>query len=206
AMVDALARSAGLEWDVRSVTTMGASLRDHLAGNIVPARLRDERWDFVVLQQGPSTLPESRADLRDGAAAFREPIEKAGARAALYMVWPDSAWSRSRFMEDFDRVRDSYALAAHDIGGLFIPAGEAWRSVRARDATLPLFGPDGFHPAPEGTYVAALAIFARLSERPVAGLPGRLEAPDGMVLVNIPAERAAVIQQAVADALAQFGN
>lgn len=201
AMVAALARASGVTWDVHSAVIMGASLADHLEEGTAGRLLRDTRWDFVVLQQGPSTLPASRANLRAGARAFLPLIERAGARPALYMVWPDSTWSGPRFEADFDRIRDAYALAAGDVGGLFLPAGEAWRAARRADPALPLYGPDGFHPAPEGTWVAALAIFGELSARPLEGLPARLTHPDGTVLVNIPAARAAPLQRAVVEAL-----
>ena len=43
--------------------------------------------------------------------------------------------------------------------GLLLPAGDAWRAAWAADARLPLYGPDGFHPSPMGTYLAALVIY-----------------------------------------------
>jgi hypothetical protein len=39
---------------------------------------------------------------------------------------------------------------------------------------LPLYGDDGFHPSPMGTYLAAIAIYAELLEASPVGLPGRL--------------------------------
>ena len=204
-MVRALASAAPLAWEVGSVTIGGASLADHMRDGTAPRRLRDERWDVVVLQQGPSTLPDSRANLRAGAAAFRPLIRSAGARAALYMVWPDSTWSAPRFLADFDRIRDGYALAARDVGGTFLPAGEAWRRALSAHPEVALYGPDGFHPTPEGTYLAALTIVAALSGRDPAGFPSTLTR-NGEVLITVPPARAAILQEAAREAIARFGS
>jgi hypothetical protein len=169
-----------------------------------PEMLRREKWNFVVLQQGPSTLPESRVNLRQGTAAFRPLIEQAGARVALYMVWPDSTWSAARFMEDFDRIRDAYALAAHDVNGIFLPAGESWRKAWQVDPTFAFYGPDEFHPSPEGSYLAALTIVARLSGRSAVGLTRRITGSDGRVLLEISPGRALQFQKAADQAVEAF--
>ena len=192
-MVEALADSAGLNWQVEAITAGGGSLEDHWVRVTTRDRIRTGDWDIVVLQQGPSSLPESRANLRLWAANFDEEIRAAGARTALYEVWPES----NRF-EVFDRVRDSYALAAADVGGRFLAAGETWRAAWARDPSAALYGPDGFHPSVAGSYAAALAIVAGLSDRSPVGLPATLRT--GGTLVSVPPELAALLQAAAAEA------
>ena len=170
AMVESLARATGertLEW--KAVLQPGASLEDQWqAGDAVRA-IRSQPWDFVVLQQGPSSLPESRVLLRRDTARFAKVIREAGARPALYMVWP--ARNRSG---DFDGVSISYRTAAKDVDGLIIPAGDAWREVWKRDKNAELYGGDGFHPSAEGSYVAALVMYQRLLGKSPVGLPSRI--------------------------------
>jgi hypothetical protein len=120
----------------------------------------------VVLQQGPSALPESRRLLIAYTKRFDAEIKKAGARTALYMVWP----SRAR-RGDFQGVSQSYAVAAKEVSGLLIPAGDAWRAAWAADATLPLYGADGFHPSPTGTYLAALVAYEQIFGAPPPATP-----------------------------------
>lgn len=206
AMVQGLAKSSGLDWEVHSVTIGGASLEDHIQDGTAVRLLAAERWDYVVLQQGPSTLPESRTNLRTGVASFRPLIERAGGRVALYQVWPDSTWSAARFVADFDRVRDSYALAAKDVGGLFLPAGEAWRMAWSSHPQFKFYGPDEFHPSPEGSYLAALTIVGAVSGTSVVGLVGRLTSSTGQVLVDLPSGPALQLQQAADRAVRTFRN
>ena len=45
-------------------------------------------WKHVILQQGPSSLETSRANLRDYALRFAAEVRKVGAEPAMYQVWP----------------------------------------------------------------------------------------------------------------------
>ena len=156
AMVCALARSAGRQAICDSVAKPDYGLEEHW--NDGESRRAIARgWDVVVLQQGPSSLPESRRLLIAYTRRFDGEIKKAGARTALYMVWP----ARTR-RGDFPGVSQSYAAAAKEVDGLLLPAGDAWRAAWATDAGLALYGQDGFHPSPMGTYLAALVIYEQV--------------------------------------------
>jgi hypothetical protein len=108
------------------------------------------------------------------------------------MVWP--AESRVR---DFDGVSASYRAAAQAVSGLLLPVGDGWRTAWKLDSTLTLYGPDGFHPSMNATYLAALVIYERMSGRSAVGLPNRLVLKTGPI--TIPAVVAATLQQAAAD-------
>jgi hypothetical protein len=141
------------------------ALEDHWDFREAVTALEKEDWDFVVMQQGPSALPDSRAYLIEWAMVWGHLIDQQGATAVMYGVWPehDRAF-------DFVNVTDSYRAAADSINGLFAPAGEAWQLAWARDSTLPLYASDDFHPSPMGTYLAALTIFQRLYARTPVGV------------------------------------
>ena len=190
--VRALATAAGLGWEVQEELVGGAGLEEHWQRGAAQALIQSGHWDAVVLQQGPSSLPESRTNLRQWAAQFDGLVRAAGGRSALYMVWPEL----SRFSW-FDRVRDSYALAARDVSGWFLPAGESWRAAWRGNALLALYGADGFHPTAAGSYAAALTIFAGLSGRSPLGLP----AP-----ATIDSATADRLQRAAQAALEQYAD
>jgi hypothetical protein len=71
----------------------------------------------------------------------------------------------------FDDVRDSYRAAAAEVAGLFLPAGEAWRTAWAADPQLLLYGPDGYHPSELGTYLAALVVYEGITGNDSRALP-----------------------------------
>jgi hypothetical protein len=70
-------------------------------------------------------------------------------------------------------VRVSFEAAALGVGGVFVPAGEAWRTVQRTNPELSLYGPDGFHPSPVGTFLAALVIYERITGRDPRTLPAQ---------------------------------
>jgi hypothetical protein len=205
-IVEALADSVpGLTPAQRLSTAMAAypdfALYDHWAdGNAVRAIDNKTKWDVVILQQGSSALDESRVLLRDWTKRFDERIRGAGARTAMYAVWPNAA---RQF--DFDRVNESYTLAATDVGGMLFPVGETWRAAWRRNANLALYSSDGLHPTVSGSYAGALVITSMLLDRSPVGMPSRLRLRSGAT-ISIPAADAAILQQAAAEAIEKFGK
>lgn len=189
-MVEALSRStAGPVLATAAVVHPDYSLEDHWARGDAARAIARGGWSFVVLQQGPSALPESQVLLRDYTQRFAGLIRKAGARTALYMVWPARARERDR-----DGVSQSYTAAARDVNGLLLPIGDVWRAAWQRDATLPLYDTDGLHPSPLGSYLAALVIVQRLASISPVGLPASVDPGSGSPRVVVPADRARVLQ------------
>ncbi len=199
-MVQALARAAGQDLEVRTLAPGGTALDDHWNDGSTLRVIASQRWDVVVLQQGPSSTPDHRVHLRTWTRRFAEPIRKAGARPALYMVWPEK--ERSAY---FDDVRDSYSLAAADVGGIFLPAGEAWRAAWRRDPRVALYASDDYHPSVAGSYAAALSIYGVLFRRAPQGLPSRLELANGQTVRLEPA-LAKLLQDAAAEANRRYGR
>jgi hypothetical protein len=192
-MVETLSRQGGgTPISTASVVFGGFSLEDHWNQGTARRRIGEGGWSIVVLQQGPSSLPESQASLREWTARFDTIIRANGGRTALYMVWPESTRRNA-----FDAVSRSYARAAEDVGGMLLPVGEAWRAAWRRDPEMPLYGPDGFHPTATGTYLAALVIYQQISGRSPVGLPA---------LTPMPTDRVRTLQEAAQEANAQFGR
>ena len=182
--LSAMALQVGDTIQVRTVAAPNFALIDHYqGGSDALNEIALSRWDFVVLQQGPSTTTINRDSLILTAKLFEPRIRAAGATPALYMVWPTT--DRLAF---FDEARISYQMAAEAVNGVFMPAGKAWQTAWATDPTLGFFQTDGLHPTPLGTYVVALVIYERLTGHDARLLPGtaivqgnRLNAPEATV-------------------------
>jgi len=170
---------------VQMVAVGGFSLEDHWNRGDAQRAIASGGWNFVVLQQGPSALLESRRLLVEYARRFSDVIRTAGARPALYMVWP----SRER-RQDAGGVSQSYRAAATAVKGLIFPAGDAWNLVLQRRRELALYSDDGLHPTMAGTYLAALVIYQGLYDRSPIGLPaaGGLSAADARALQDAAME------------------
>ena len=185
-IVASLARAAGrpIEADVRAPG--GFALEDHWTTTDVQQAIADGHYDVVVLQQGPTSLPESRVNLLEWGRTFAVAIRAAGGRPAFFTVWPESWRSYA-----FDAVIYSYRAAARDNEALLLPAGLAWKNVLRTNRGIKLYGPDGFHPSRLGTYLAAVTIAAGITGKPAVG----------MARLGVPARVAAILQRAAAAAL-----
>ena len=193
-MVRVIAESAGTPLVTGMVVLSGASLEDHWRMGSARAAVASGNWDVVVLQQGPSALPSSRANLREWVGRWAAAIREAGAEPVVYMPWPE-AWRASAF----DSVSLSYRVAAQDVSAPLIPGGDAWRAAWRHDPALALYGDDGFHPSRLGTYVVAVAAWSRLTGHPAGAAPAALGLRDGALVVE--AGKATVIREAVAEVL-----
>jgi hypothetical protein len=157
AYVAAIALARGRTLEHLTIAPGGYSLEDHWNAGAARDALHTGSWDVAVFQQGPSALRESEADLKVWATRFADEARTAGTTPALLTVWPESYRKASLVT-----VIASYRRSAQAAGALLIPAGKAWRFAWACNHNLPLYGSDGFHPSPLGTYTAALVVYARL--------------------------------------------
>jgi hypothetical protein len=91
ATVARIARRAGRRLEHRTIAPGGYALEDHWNQGEARAALAGGRWDVVVMQQGPSALPESQANLREWAARWsaeaRAHPSELGTYAAALVVY-----------------------------------------------------------------------------------------------------------------------
>jgi hypothetical protein len=192
AIVEALADSAkmkGLAWAM--IAYPDFALEDHWDQGDALAAIR-QGWDYVVLQQGPSSTPANRANLILNARRFSPHIRNANARPALFAPWPQVV---NLFTLGESSI--SYRLAADSVDGLLFPVSDAWRLTWEKDSTAPLYSSDGLHPSASGSYLAALVIFQQLYQRSPVGLPARvtLRLP-GSPVIGVTAALAKTLQEA----------
>ena len=174
-----LARVMGRPVEVETVASNGYSLEDHWNEDRARAAIR-KGWDLVVLQQGTSGRADSKAQLVEYTRKFAGPIRDAGAKPALYMVWP-----LSDRPHEFLGAMEAYRAAAEAVDGLLIPVGEAWFRALTKDKRLRLYG-DAIHPGSLGSDLTVLTMYLAIfpagpqefDEAFVAKIARQLEIPE----------------------------
>ena len=161
ATVAAIARDNGDTLQVSMAAGPNLALIDHLTGGSNATQLlRDSSWDAVVLQQGPTTTAICRDSMVLWTGMFSPLIARAGGRSVTLMTWP----ARSQG-DVWGAAHTTAALAAASVHGELALAGDAWHAALTAHPGLPVYGDDGYHPSPMGTFLTALVVYQRLSGR-----------------------------------------
>jgi hypothetical protein len=175
--------------ETERVIANGASLRQHWNAGKAAELIRSQPWDAVVLQE-QSTLPvKNRQRFHENVRLFAELVRLLGARLALYHTW-----ARKNAPETQDVLDEAVAEIARETGALVLPVGLAWRRVRGMPEAPELYDPDGSHPTPAASYLAACVIFARLLGASPEGLP----ASAGL---GLPADQVTLLQRVASAAV-----
>jgi hypothetical protein len=133
------------------------ALEDHWNDGKIQKLIAEKRFDFVVLQQGPSSQNDGRVMLLDYGAKIKLLCDEHNAKLAFFMVWPAFA-----NLHMFDGVIKNYTDASVITNSLLCPAGIAWKKYFDSTKDYSYYGPDMFHPSEKGSEVAAKIIFETL--------------------------------------------
>lgn len=136
------------------------ALEDHWNDGNAGKEIQSGKYNFVIVQQGPSSQTEGYTLLKDYSAKFAELAKANNAQLVFYMVWPAKARSF-----DFPGVYKSYKNAATQTHGVFSPAGQAWLTLWKTNPDFLLYGPDHFHPNSNGSLLAAMVLYGSITNK-----------------------------------------
>jgi hypothetical protein len=159
-LVADVAAARGIALHAGMLAEANFAIEDHLERDDYATRL-DEGWDWVVLQQGPSSLPANQDNLRIFAGQAATMAQARGARVALMSAWPALPNAHT-----WPAAETSYRLAALANGLCVLPVSSAWRAVHGARPGIRLYQADQLHAEREGTLLAALVIVRGLVRRP----------------------------------------
>ena len=152
-----LASAPAVAVDVGSALVGGATLERHWEDDGLRARIRDGEWDYVVLQEQSLRPIEDPDAMLLYAGRFAEVIHAAGAKPVLFMSW--ARQSRPASQDSLDR---SFLRVAREIDAIPVPVGAAWKEFQRIEPSHGLYAPDGSHPSPLGSFIAATAFHRAL--------------------------------------------
>lgn len=163
-----LAAEHGKSVRVGHSTNSGWSLKLHARNPGTLKKIREGKWDVVVLQEH-SEIPAMSAMKR--AATMYPPLRElvtevrgGGAIPVLYQTWGRRDGEKGVWHDDFHamtaRVRAGYQAAAKNAGNLVVvPAGDAWEREISAGKGGGLFMPDGSHPTQAGNDLTASVFY-----------------------------------------------
>ncbi len=191
AAVERVAASRGIAVNAQMLAQPNFAIEDHIRNGSY-AQAIALGWDWVVLQQGPSTLPQNQQNLRIWAGRAAREARLTGAKVALMSAWPAVVNATTSIAAE-----ESYRAAAIDARACVFPVATAWRVSRSELPLIELYDADGLHAAKAGTLLAALVIARGL-------LPGPYQSTAPPLQAHFPAPEwsMAVRESAALDLLA----
>jgi len=156
-------------------TPGGYTFRMHCTNNNTCSKISQGGWDFVVLQEQsqlpalPDSIVESEtfpyARKLDSMIVTANPC----AVTVFYRTWGRkngdsencSNWPPVCTYEGMDSLLHSrYTTMSDENSALLSPVGTAWHYTREHYPDYELYAPDGSHPSPAGSYLAACCFYS----------------------------------------------
>lgn len=147
------AKKKGIQLKTEMIVFPNYALEDHWNDGVFKTKLAEKKYDYVIIQQGPSSQAEGRTMLLDYGARIKEQCDKYKTKLVFFMVWP--AYVN---FSTFDGVIKNYTDAASATGSLLCSVGKTWKQHFTDTNDYSYYGPDNFHPSLKGSEVAAQVI------------------------------------------------
>ena len=172
---DPIAKSANVDFKVSSLTRGGwylidtANPEDEL-GKLVDAALKNNKYDYVVLQEQSTCPAQFPGKFYDGVRKLVEKIRENGATPILYSTWgrktgsatlPNLGWTHESMTW---KIGAAYEAIANELDIEVAHVGFAFHDVYTNNPNLTdIYADDLTHPSYSGSYLAALTIFTKIT-------------------------------------------
>lgn len=159
-LVKKRAKKKGIKIRTEMIAFPNYAIMDHWDFSQVQQQITANKYDFVIIQQGPSSQKEGRQILIDYGKKFSSLCEINGAQLCYFMVWP----SLDNYSA-FDGVIKNHKDAASVNGAILIPVGEVWKEHFDLTGNFEYYSADRFHPSLKGSQIAAEVIVEYLFQK-----------------------------------------
>ena len=177
-IVETIGDANGVSIATEMIAPGGAFLHEHRANPNVINALQSGEFDIVVFQE-QSVAPSVPAFAQDNTLPAAESLDavadNSGVRVIWFQTWGHVNGFPSEGHNSYESMQaaivSTYDAIAQRNGGTIARVGETWS--RARDsAGTALYDPDGTHPSPAGSYLAAIEITETIMGQPIVVAPG----------------------------------
>ncbi|MCP4460586.1 MAG: SGNH/GDSL hydrolase family protein [Cytophagales bacterium] len=155
--VERIAGTYDIEIDARSICLANYGLEDHINDGQFQKLLTQNKFDYVIFQQGPSSQAYGRESLIEFGGKIASVSRAHGAEPVYLMVW-----TSLNYYHTFDDVILNHINAAKINEARVLPVGKFWKMHYDKEKDDQLYSFDLFHPSAKGSFLAAVVIFHSL--------------------------------------------
>ena len=156
-LVQKEAKRKGIKIKTNMVAFPNYALMDHWNDGKIQKLISSKKYNYVIIQQGPSSQPEGRKILIKYGTRLNELSKANNAKLSYFMVWPSL-----KYYHTFDGVIKNHTDAATINNAILIPVAKVWKDYFDESNNFQYYGPDGFHPSIKGSEIAAKVIVETL--------------------------------------------
>ncbi|MDC1162462.1 SGNH/GDSL hydrolase family protein [Tenacibaculum sp.] len=156
-IIEHIAKQNGISIKTKSLCFPNYAIVDHLNKGKVQKLISKKKFDYVIIQQGPSSQAEGKSMLINDGKIIQTLCKKNNTLLGYFMVWPSK-----RYYHTFDKVIINHQLAAKINNALLFPVGKIWKDYSLNNKLENLYTYDNFHPSKSGSFLAALIIFHKI--------------------------------------------
>jgi len=147
------AEKRGIAINTKMLAKSNYAIIDHWNEGGVQDLIKSKKYDFVIIQQGPSSQSEGRDMLFYDGQKYSALCNENDVKLVYFMVWPARAYYHT-----FSAVIANYRDAAIFNNALLSPVGSVWKQHFDDTGDFSYYTTDQFHPSHLGSQVAAEVI------------------------------------------------
>lgn len=159
-LVEAVAKEKDIRIKTKMIAFPNYAILDHWNDGVVQKEIRSKKYDYVIVQQGPSSQEFGREVLLEYGKKYSYLCRNNNTQLAYFMVWPSL-----NYYKTFDGVIKNHREAAKLNNAILLPVGEVWKTHFDADENFDYYSNDGFHPSLKGSQKAAEVIVDYLFEK-----------------------------------------
>ncbi|WP_411768274.1 SGNH/GDSL hydrolase family protein [Winogradskyella sp. A3E31] len=156
-LVKKYAKRKGIKIKTKMIAYPNYAIIDHWNDGKIQKLIVSKTYDYVIIQQGPSSQSEGRKMLIEDGQKISNLCALYDTKLCYFTVWPSL-----NYFYTFDGVIKNHRDAADINSAILLPVGEVWKNYIDTTDDKQYYGPDGFHPSKKGSEVAAQVIVEHL--------------------------------------------
>ena len=154
------ASEKGYKIKTKMIAFPNYGLEDHWNDGKIQELVKSNKFDYIIIQQGPSSQEYGRISLLEYGKKLKSLCNKNKTQLVFFMVWPSRAYYHT-----YNGVIKNYTNAAKDNDALLCPVGKVWKTHFDDTNDFSYYDYDGFHPSLEGSKIAAAVIVETLIQK-----------------------------------------
>lgn len=175
-LISNAAQSVGDTLFYDSYTPGGYTLQDHIQDANGTDKIKNQTWDYVVLQGQSQEPVTKKGNFKGGAGALNNYTNQYNSCSVimLYVTWGRKNGDPSNcakfpvmctYLGMDTTLRNTYYDLAHDINAEVSPVSAVWQYLRNNHPGINLYQSDGSHPSLAGSYAAACCFYTTIFKK-----------------------------------------